>query len=83
MWNVGAIVADVKSRASDPVRATADSVKSAAVAVPPLSLITFLTSLSFGAASELVIVQVASPPTASVMLAPACEPPTQFQSLAV
>ena len=76
-------VAEVKSRAAEPVRAAAESVKSAGVAVPPLSLVTTFASLSFGAASELVIVHVDSPPIATVMLEPDWEPPTQFQSLAV
>ena len=61
----------------------ADKVKSATVAVPPLSFVTTLRRCNCGAMSLLVIVQVASWPLATVMLEPLCEPPTHTQALAV
>ena len=80
---MGVAVVEEKSRAAEPVRAFALSVKSAAVAVPPLSLLTVLTSVRSGAMSVFVIVQVASPARPSVMLAPLCEPPVQTHVLDV
>ena len=53
------------------------SVKSAATAVPPLSLTTCLTSVSSGAMSSFVIVHVALSASASVSDEPARVPPVQ------
>jgi hypothetical protein len=57
-------------------------VKSATVAVPPLSFTTTLRRRKIGAMSSLVTVQVASPPIPTVMLEPSCVPPSQTQALA-
>ena len=56
------------------------NVKFPTVAVPPLSLATTLRRWSFGAMSSFVMVHVASPPMPTVMVAPLCEPPTQFHA---
>ena len=60
---------------------SADSVKSSALIVPPLSLVTFLISVNCGATSLLVMVQVTVSPSASVTSDPFCEPPSQDQAL--
>ena len=56
---------------------SAVSVKSALTAVPPLSLVTILRGVSFGAMSSLVIVQVLSSPTASVTVPFGAQSPPQ------
>ena len=43
--------------------------------MPPLSLITVFTNVSWAGMSSLVIVHVADCPTASVINAPVCVPP--------
>jgi len=59
-------------------------VKAVAAAVPPLLLMTVLTSVRLGALSSLVIVQVAAWPLASAIELPVCVPvPVQTHAPAV
>ena len=61
----------------------ADSEKAEAAAAPPSSLVMVLTSVSFGATSLLLMVQVAFWPGASVRFAPESVPAEQLHALAV
>ena len=56
------------------------SVKSATVAVPPLSFTTTFRRWSFGAMSSLVIVHVTAVPSGTAIDAPDCVPPSQFHA---
>lgn len=57
----------------------ATSVNEGTVEAPPLVSVTVLTSVSRGAISLLLIVQVIFWPSAAVILLPDCEPPAQDQ----
>ncbi len=69
----------VPDRSFAPVP-SAVNVKSATVAVPPLSFTTTFRKCSFGAMSSLVIVHVTSWPVATVIALPSCEPPSHTQA---
>ena len=61
----------------------ADNENAEAAAAPPSSFVTVLTSVSFGAISLLLMVQVAFWPSASVRFEPESVPAEQAQALAV
>ena len=67
----------------NPVGPLAVRVQSVMTAVPPLSLVTTFTRVSFGASSSLVRVQVMSSPRPTSTVSPSTWPPSQTQSLAV